>query len=157
MVTTGLGHDSCPQGQPGAPVGARNKDAREVGTVIDAAARVQCLSFQLGGRATIRNEDRLIRMVAAGFLLMPRRPSRSELVNEIVRLNAELRHGRRVIQHLRIENEVLREAAEPLIHHAPARERFAFIHAARPPYGAERITRELRRQGIEAGQRRVAG
>ena len=137
---------------------------------------------------------------------MPRRPSRSELVDEIARLNAELRHSRRVIQHLRIENEVLREAAEPLIHHASARERFVFIHArrerfsirrlcrvlatdhsnyhawvralagrdargyddqlitkrimeihaARPPYGAERITRELRRQGIEVGRRRVA-
>jgi transposase InsO family protein len=102
--------------------------------------------------------------------------------------------------------EILREAAEPLIHHAPARERFAFVHALRgrfsakllcrvlvtdganyrawvraehkrqdraydderlielitevhtafPAYGAERVTCELKRQGVEVGRRRVA-
>ena len=137
---------------------------------------------------------------------MSRRESRSELVVEIARLRAELRDSRRDVQHLRIENEILRDAAEPLIHHAPARERFVFIHAhrdrfsirrlcrvlvsdhsnyhawvrarevrgrrryddreltkwiveihtARPAYGAVRITRELRRQGVEFGRRRVA-
>ena len=137
---------------------------------------------------------------------MPRRPSRSELSEEIVRLRGELRHSRRVIQHLRIENEILRDAAEPLIHNAPAHERFAFIHArrdrfsirrlcrvlvtdhsnyhawvraeavrdrrgrddreltewiveihtARPAYGAERVTRVLKRQGVKVGRRRVA-
>jgi transposase InsO family protein len=30
------------------------------------------------------------------------------------------------------------------------------IHTAHPPYGAERITRELKRQGFEVGRRRVA-
>lgn len=105
-----------------------------------------------------------------------------------------------------MENEVLREAAEPLIHRAPAHDRFAFIHqlrdrftvkrlcrilvtdrsnyylwtkaqqrrdarerkeresteliieihTAHPAYGAERITRELKRQGFEIGRRRVA-
>jgi transposase InsO family protein len=105
-----------------------------------------------------------------------------------------------------VENEVLQEAAEPLIHGAPAHERFAFIHRLRnrftvkrlcrilvtdrsnyylwtraqawrdewereekefvelivevhtayPAYGAERITRELKRQGFEVGRRRVA-
>ena len=105
-----------------------------------------------------------------------------------------------------MENEVLQEAAERLIHEAPAHERFAFIrglrdrftvkslcrilvtdrsnyylwsrgqarrdqrerderglvelimeiHTAHPGYGAERITRELKRQGFEVGRRRVA-
>ena len=121
-------------------------------------------------------------------------------------LHAELREQRREIQRLRVENEVLREAAEPLIHHAPARERFAFVHRLRerfgirrlcrilvtdhsnyhawvrakarrdehaiddrelltwiveihttqPAYGAERVTRELKRQDLEVGRRRVA-
>jgi len=104
-----------------------------------------------------------------------------------------------------VENEILREAAEPLIHRAPARERFAFvqrlrgrfsvkrlcrilvtdrgsfyawvraqerrdergydereltvliveIHTAQPACGAERITRDLQRQGVEVGRRVV--
>ena len=110
------------------------------------------------------------------------------------------------IRNLRRENGIVREAAEPLIDHAPARERFAFIHALRdqfgakllcrvlvsdganyrarvraehkrpdraydderlteliteihtayPAYGAERITRELKRHGVDVGRRRVA-
>lgn len=120
-------------------------------------------------------------------------------------MRSEVRRHRREIQHLRIENEILREAAQPLIHHAPGRERFAFIdrlrdrfsvkrlcrvtvtdrgsfygwvraqvhrderthdeqeltvrimeiHTAHPAYGAERITRELKRQGVEIGRRVV--
>jgi putative transposase len=123
----------------------------------------------------------------------------------IKHLHGELREQRREIQRLRVENEVLREAAEPLIHHAPARERFAFvhrlrdrfgirrlcrilatdhsnyhawgrakarrderavddrdllawiieIHTAHPAYGAERVTRELKRQSVDVGRRRV--
>ena len=103
-------------------------------------------------------------------------------------------------------NEVLREAAAPLIHQAPARERFVFIHAHRgrfglrrlcrilvtesanyqawvraklgregrekeerqlmqlvveihtvhPAYGAERVSRELKRLGFAVGRRQVA-
>ena len=121
-------------------------------------------------------------------------------------LRVELREQRREIQRLRVENEILREAAEPLIHHGPARERFAFVHrlrsrfgirrlcrilvtdhsnyhawvramarraertvddqeliawivethATHPAYGAERVTRELKRRGVEVGRRRVA-
>ena len=121
-------------------------------------------------------------------------------------MRAELREHRREIQRLRVENEILREAAEPLVHHAPARERFAFahrlrtrfgvrrlcripvtdhsnyhpwvraqarrneravddqelvariteIHTTHPAYGAERVTRELKRQGLEVGRHRVA-
>jgi putative transposase len=133
------------------------------------------------------------------------RPSRRELEAVIAHMRNEVRRHRHEIQHLRVENEILREAAQPLIHHAPARERFAFvdrlrdqfsvkrlcrvtvtdrgsfyswvraqvhrdsraydeqelavriveIHTAHPAYGAERITRELKRQGIEIGRRVV--
>lgn len=129
-----------------------------------------------------------------------------ELVAVNAGLRAELRQVRRELERLRVENEVLHEAAEPLIHGAPARERFAFIHRLRgrftvkrlcrilvtdrssyylwtraqvrrderereeknlvelivevhtayPAYGAERITRELKRQGLQVGRRRVA-
>jgi putative transposase len=121
-------------------------------------------------------------------------------------LRVELREQRREVQRLRVEVEVLREAAEPLIHHASARERFAFVDRLRarfgvrrlcrilvtdhsnyhawvranarrderrlddqelvawiveirtthPAYGAERVTRELKRQGLEVGRHRVA-
>jgi hypothetical protein len=74
---------------------------------------------------------------------MPTRPGRLELTDEIARLRAELRHSQRLIQHLRIENEILRDGAEPLIHHAPARERFAFIHARRDRYSIRRLCRVL--------------
>jgi transposase InsO family protein len=133
------------------------------------------------------------------------RCSRQDLEAVIGQLRNEVRRHRREIQHLRSENEVLREAAEPLIHRAPARERFAFIeslrgrfsvkrlcrilitdrgsfygwvraracrqareldeqeltvriveiHTAHPAYGAERVTRELKRQGVEVGRRVV--
>jgi putative transposase len=116
-------------------------------------------------------------------------------------LRAELRRLRRGLERLRVENEVLHEAAQPLIHQARAHERFAFIHRLRgrfavrrlcrilvtdrsnyypwtgaqarrkaragqgqeltelvveihtayPACGAERITRELNRQGFEVG------
>jgi len=135
-----------------------------------------------------------------------RRRDHHDLTATVGSVRAELRAHRHEIQRLRVENEILREAAEPLIHHAPARERFAFvdrlrtrfgirrlcrilvtdhsnyhawvrakarrderaaddqelvariteIHAAHPAYGAERVTRELKRQGLEAGRHRVA-
>ena len=135
-----------------------------------------------------------------------RRRDHRDLTVTVGHLRAELREQRREIQRLRVEKEILREAAEPLIHHAPARERFAFvhrlrsrfgirrlcrilvtdhsnyhawvraearrdesalndselvawiteIHTAHPAYGAERITHELKRQGLDVGRRRVA-
>jgi transposase InsO family protein len=135
-----------------------------------------------------------------------RRRDHRDLTVTIGHLHTELREQRREIQRLRVENEVLRGAAEPLIHHAPARDRFAFIrrlrarfgirqlcrilvtdhsnyhawvraktrrherkldehgllawiveiHTAYPAYGAERVTCELKRQGVKAGRRRVA-
>jgi len=136
---------------------------------------------------------------------MRRRPDHHELAAANARLRNELNQYRRGLERLREENEILRQAAEPLIHRAPARERFAFIHrlrgkfsikrmcrtlvtdrsnfyawvraqalrdqrahdeqelielimeihTAHPAYGAERITRELKRQGVEVGCRRV--
>jgi putative transposase len=137
---------------------------------------------------------------------MSRRLDHRELVAANADLRAEVRQLRRDLERLRVENEVLHEAAEPLIHQAPAHERFAFIHrirhrftvkslcrilvtdrsnyylwtraearriarteeeqelleliveihVAHPAHGAERITRELKRQGFEVGRRRVA-
>ncbi len=136
---------------------------------------------------------------------MRRRPDHHELAAANARLRNELKQHRCELERLREENEILRQAAEPLIHRAPARERFAFIHrlrgkfsikrmcrilvtdrsnfyawvraqalrdqrehdeqelieliteihTAHPAYGAERITRELKRQGVEVGCRRV--
>jgi len=50
---------------------------------------------------------------------------------------------RRAIQRLRVENEILRAAAQPLIHHAPARERFSFVHRLRDRFGIRRLCRIL--------------
>jgi hypothetical protein len=160
-----------------------------------------------GTRARFGNTTWLARSIAAeSFLIPARRRDHRELKAAVGHLRTELREQRREIQRLRVENEVLREAAQPLIHHAPARKRFAFIHrlrgrfgirwlcrilvtdhsnyhawvratarrgehtlddqelltwitkihTAHPAYGAERVTRELKRQGPEIGRRRVA-
>ena len=65
---------------------------------------------------------------------MPRHPNHSELLDNIVRLNAELQRSRRVIQHLLIENEVLREEV--------GRRRVARL---RREHGIAGITRRRRR------------
>jgi putative transposase len=133
------------------------------------------------------------------------RPGRRDLEVVVAQLRSEARRHRCEIRHLRVESEILREAAEPLIHRAAARERFAFVHRLRsrfsvkrlcrilitdrgsfygwvraqarrgrraydeqelatriieihtayPAYGAERITRELKRQGVQVGRRVV--
>jgi hypothetical protein len=54
-----------------------------------------------------------------------------------------LRRSRREIENVRHQNEVLREAAEPLIHLAAARERFAFIHARRERFSVKLMCRVL--------------
>jgi hypothetical protein len=137
---------------------------------------------------------------------VPRRADHRDLKTVNAELRAEVRQLHRQLERLRVENDALREAAEPLIHQAPAHERFAFthrlrdrftikrlcrilvtdpsnhylwtrteqrrdhrereerklaelileIHTAHPAYGAERITRELKRQGYEVGRRRVS-
>src|SRR4051794_28550871 len=46
--------------------------------------------------------------------------NRRDLVSVLAQVRAELRRCRRQIEDLRGENEILREAAAPLIHHAAA-------------------------------------
>jgi putative transposase len=74
---------------------------------------------------------------------MPRRRRHCELTATIAHLRAELRLCRREFKRVSVENEVLREAAAPLIHQAPARERFAFIHLHRARFGLRRLCRIL--------------
>jgi transposase InsO family protein len=69
--------------------------------------------------------------------------SRLDLVAALAQARAELRRREREIGNLRRENEILREAAEPLIHYAAARDRFAFIHARRARFGVKRLCRAL--------------
>jgi transposase InsO family protein len=71
------------------------------------------------------------------------RVSRRDLEDTIVQLRGKLTSQRHEVQQLRSENEILREAAEPLIHHAPGRERFAFIHARRGRFSVKRMCRIL--------------
>lgn len=84
---------------------------------------------------------------------MPLRSSRRDLLSALIQLRRELRRRTSEIEDLRPENEILRKAAAPLIHHAPACERFAFVHTAHPAYGALRVTRELQRQGVPVDRR----
>jgi putative transposase len=58
-------------------------------------------------------------------------------------LRAELHRLRPELDRLRVENEVLHEAAAPLIHQAPAHERFAFIHRLRDRFTVKRLCRIL--------------
>lgn len=66
-----------------------------------------------------------------------------ELASDVVRLREKLRRCQREIAALRSENEILREAAAPLIHEAPARERFAFMHQRRARFGVNVLCRVL--------------
>jgi hypothetical protein len=69
--------------------------------------------------------------------------SRRDLTAALAQAHGELRRREREIQNLRRENEILREAAQPLIHHAAARDRFAFIDAHRARFGVKRLCRAL--------------
>ncbi|MBR7830688.1 hypothetical protein KDK95_30580 [Actinospica sp. MGRD01-02] len=80
---------------------------------------------------------------AAGFPSTRRRPDHLELVAADTRLREELKQHRRELEWLREENEIPRQAAEPLIHLAPARERFAFIHRLRGKSSIKRMCRVL--------------
>ena len=80
---------------------------------------------------------------ALSLIMYASRPSRRDLEAAIAQLRSEVHQHRREIKQLRIENEVLREAAEPLIHHAPARERFAFIDRLRGRFSVKRLCRIL--------------
>jgi putative transposase len=70
-----------------------------------------------------------------------RRVSRRDLEAALADARGQLRRQEREPRDLREEADVLREAAETLIHHAPARERFAFIHRFRDRFAARRICR----------------
>jgi hypothetical protein len=74
---------------------------------------------------------------------MSRRSSRRDIAAAAAELREQLRRSQRENRNLRREKEILGEAAEPLIHHAPARERFAFIHARRGRFGAKLLCRVL--------------
>jgi hypothetical protein len=74
---------------------------------------------------------------------VPRRLGHRELSGIVAGLRAGLRHCRRELERVRVEDDVLREAAAPLIHGASARERFAFIHARRGRFGLRRLCRIL--------------
>jgi hypothetical protein len=72
---------------------------------------------------------------------MPYRTSRRDLEAALADARAQLRRRERELQTLREEADILREAAETLIHHAPARERFRFVHELRDRIPARRTCR----------------
>lgn len=74
---------------------------------------------------------------------MSRRPNRAELLAALAHLRVELRRSRAENHRLRSENAILREAAQPLIHEAAARERFVFIHTRRDRFSARRLCNVL--------------
>ena len=88
-----------------------------------------------------RNRARAARLPVPAFLFMPRHSSRRDLEVALADARGQLRRHERELQTLREEADVLREAAETLIHHAPARERFAFVHELRDRFPARRICR----------------
>jgi transposase InsO family protein len=66
-----------------------------------------------------------------------------ELDVDVAYLRAQLRRVERENRNLRGGNEVLREAADPLIHQAPARERLAFIYARRDRFSVKLLCKIL--------------
>jgi hypothetical protein len=84
-----------------------------------------------------------------------------ELVAVVAQVRAQLHRVERENRSLHCENEALREAADSLIHQAPARERFAFIHARRDRFsvklmqqhGISSVTRRKRRHLTEPDKR----
>jgi hypothetical protein len=74
---------------------------------------------------------------------MSRRLDHRELVAVNAELRAELKRLGRELERLRVENAVLHEAAEPLIHQAAAHERFVFIHRLRGRFTVKGLCRIL--------------
>jgi regulator of replication initiation timing len=72
-------------------------------------------------------------------VIVSRRADHHELVAVNADLRVELRRLRRELDRLRVENEVLHEAAQPLIHQASAHERFAFIHRLRQRFTVKHL------------------
>jgi putative transposase len=67
----------------------------------------------------------------------------ADLVAAAAQLRAQLRRSQHENRNLRRENDVLREAAAPLIHGAPARERFAFINSHRRQFSTKLLCKVL--------------
>jgi putative transposase len=67
---------------------------------------------------------------------MSERSAHRESGIAISSLQAELRRCRRELERLRVEDEILREAAEPC---APARERFTFVQRLRDRFSVKRL------------------
>jgi len=82
-------------------------------------------------------------ITVAMFPAMSCRSRHSELTTTVDQLRAELRQLRRELEHIRVDNAILREAAASLIHLAPAHERFAFIHAHSDRFSKRRLSRVL--------------
>ena len=75
------------------------------------------------------------------MLIHTRRLSRRDLVAALAQTRDELRRSKRKLQDPRQENAIPREAVEPFVHHAAARDRFAFIHARRARFGVKQLCR----------------
>ena len=88
-----------------------------------------------------RNRARATRLPMPAFLFMPRRTSRRDLEAALADAREQLRRHERELRTLREEADVLREAAKTLIHHAPARECFSFVHELRERFPVRRICR----------------
>ena len=95
------------------------------------------------GLATIGQTGSYFSLAAARLGVMACRLGFRGLSGSFARLGADLRDSRREVELLREENEILSEAAAPLIHDAPARERFAFIHARHDRVAVKRLCRIL--------------
>jgi transposase InsO family protein len=70
-----------------------------------------------------------------------RRASRRDLEAALADARGQLRRQEHELRDLREEADVPREAAETLIHHAPARKRITFIHTLRDRLAVRRICR----------------
>jgi hypothetical protein len=69
------------------------------------------------------------------------RSDRRALAAANAQLRAELQQHHRELERLRVENEILREATEPLIHRAPAGGSFAFIQRLRGRFSVKQLCR----------------
>lgn len=88
-----------------------------------------------------RNSSRPTCLQLTEFRFMPSRASCRDLEAALAIAREKVRRQERELQALRGEADVLREAAQTLIHHAPARDRFEFVHGLRDRYPVSQICR----------------
>ncbi len=88
-----------------------------------------------------RNSARADHLPVPAFLFIPHRISRRELEAALTDARGQLRRHKHELQTLREKADALHEAAETLIHHTPARERFTVVHELRDRFPARRICR----------------